>query len=88
MNLAKDDDREGPNERLARELVAPKYKPTSTGKIAVEPKSATKKTLGSSPDVADSFVLTFAEDLSLLIYGSAAGAGSWDTPIKRGLKIP
>ena len=85
VQLAKDEDREGPNERLARELVAPKYKPTSAGKILVEPKSATKKTLGSSPDVADSFVLTFAEDLSILTGG---GFGNWSEPIKRGTKIP
>ena len=85
VHLAKDDDRDGFNERLARELVVPKYKPTSAGKILVEPKSATKKVLGSSPDVADSFVLTFAEDLSIM---TGSGFGNWSEPIKRGTKIP
>lgn len=81
-------DREDPQELLARELVMPKYAFTSTGKIQVESKSDMKKRERISPDVADSFVLTFAEDLSLAVYGSSAGASSWNEPIKRGLRIP
>jgi hypothetical protein len=82
------EDPEGPNETLARELVVPKYKFTSNGNIEVEPKSATKKRTRSSPDVADSFILTFAEDLSMLLHGSMGGTTSWNEPITRGLSIP
>lgn len=48
---------------LIGELTLPHYRPTSSGKIQVEPKAETKKRLGSeasSPDLADAFVLTFA----------------------------
>lgn len=80
------DDREDPQEILAIELSLPRYQFTSTGKIAVEPKENVKKrrTPPLSPDVADSFVLTFAEDLSAAMYGSA-GSSSWGEPIKRGV---
>lgn len=88
VSLAKDDDPQGPNEQLARELVMPKYKFTSTGKIQVESKSDMKKRERISPDIADSLIVTFAEDLSLAVYGSAGGASSWNESIKRGLSIP
>jgi len=77
--------RHDPAETLASELVVPRYGFTSDGKLLVEPKADTKKRMRKSPDVADAFVLTFAEDLSILT-GASAG-GSWDQPIKRGLAI-
>ena len=45
------------DEELRRQLCSPKYKVvTSNGKVALEPKEDTKKTLGCSPDRADAFV--------------------------------
>lgn len=48
---------------LIAELTAPTYTFTSSGKIAVEPKSDTKDRLGYSPDLADAFLLTLAGGL-------------------------
>ena len=77
-----------PQELLFNELILPRYRYTSSGKIEVEPKDVTKKRTveRKSPDVADAFVLTFAEDLSMAVYGSA-GSTSWGEPIKRGLSV-
>ena len=75
-----------PAEILVTELTTPQYTFTSTGKIAVESKDAMKRRGFASPDVADALVLTFAENLSLLTYGSAAGT-SWGEPITRGLSV-
>lgn len=69
---------------LAAELVAPKYELLSSGKIKVEPKKETKKRVRGSPDVADAFILTFAEDLSRLVWGGSDGH-SWGSEIRRGL---
>ena len=82
------DDPEDPQELLVSELVVPRFQINSTGKIAVEPKSEVKKRVqgNKSPDVADAFMLTFAEDLSGAMYGSA-GSVSWGEPIKRGLAV-
>lgn len=80
------DDREDPQEVLASELVMPKYGFTSTGKIKVEPKDETKKRGRKSPDVADSFVLTFAEELSTMVHGRS-GSTSWNTAIKREIPV-
>lgn len=46
---------------LAAELGAVQYSYTSSGMVRVEPKQDTKDRLGRSPDLADAFVLTFAE---------------------------
>ena len=80
------DNPEDPAEVLFSELVAPRYQYSSTGKVAVEPKDALKSRGHKSPDVADAFMLTFAEDLSGAMYGSA-GSVSWGEPIKRGLAV-
>lgn len=80
------DDSEDPQELLFSELVMPRYRYTSSGKIEVEPKDAMRKRARKSPDVADAFVLTFAEDLSMAVYGSA-GSTSWGEPLKRGLSV-
>ena len=50
-----------PDDELLAELAAPKYKFTSRGQWALEPKEETKKRLGYSPDKADAVVLAFAE---------------------------
>ena len=48
------------DDRLAGELVLPKYGHNSAGKLKVESKEAMKKRSGASPDCADAFCLTFA----------------------------
>jgi phage terminase large subunit len=86
LEPAESDNPEDPQELLAAELVVPRFKYNSTGKIQVEPKDGLKQRGFKSPDVADSFVLTFAEDLSAATFGSA-GSLSWGQPIHRGLSI-
>ena len=50
-----------PNDRkLKTELSAVEYKFNQAGKIILEPKEKLKERTGWSPDLADSFVLTFA----------------------------
>jgi phage terminase large subunit len=49
-----------PDEQLAADLVAPKYKLDSSGARVVEPKADTKKRLGRSPDRGDAVLMTFA----------------------------
>lgn len=80
------DDPEDPQEVLFSELVVPRYQYSSTGKINVESKDSLKSRGHKSPDAADAFMLTFAEDLSGAMYGSA-GSVSWGEPIKRGLAV-
>lgn len=48
------------DEKLAGELVLPKYQYGSNGKIRIESKEAMKQRAGISPDCADAFCLTFA----------------------------
>lgn len=45
---------------LIGELTAAKFTMTATGKIQVEPKDKTKDRIGFSPDLADAFLMTFA----------------------------
>lgn len=80
------DSPEDMQEILFSELVVPTYTFSSTGKISVESKDSLKSRGHKSPDVADSFLLTFAEDLSGAMYGSM-GSTSWGEPIKRGLSV-
>lgn len=46
--------------QLAADLVAPHYKHDSAGRRVAEPKDATKKRLGRSPDRADAVLMAFA----------------------------
>lgn len=80
-------DHESAIEQLCRELVVPKYEFTSNGKIKVESKDDMKKReprIGS-PNAADGFVLTFAEEIASMVHGSS-GSPRWNQPLKRGLK--
>ncbi len=79
------DPREDKAEQLCAELVTPKYSITSSGRIKLESKSEMKKRGFRSPDVADALILTFAEDLALIIGGSSGGLLSWNTPLERNL---
>ena len=49
-----------PDPQLAADLVAPHYKHDSRSRRVVEPKDATKKRLGRSPDRADAVLMAFA----------------------------
>ncbi len=79
-----DNDSKDPIELLASELVQPKYQYQSTGKIKVESKDEMRKRGVDSPDIADSFILTMAEDAAALS-GSSIGGGwgavPWNKPL-------
>ena len=57
------------NEALAKELVAPRYSFSSSGKLKVESKGEMKRHGAASPDVADVFFLTFAGTAGLVTRG-------------------
>jgi hypothetical protein len=73
------------DERLINELATVRYKFTSNGKMQVEAKDEIKKRGLKSPDLADSFVLTFASDAAVGLYGSGAGR-RWNQPLRRNLQ--
>ena len=52
-----------PDEHLTRDLTAPKWTTTSSGKIQVEQKPDIKRRLGRSPDVGDAVIMAFAPDI-------------------------
>jgi phage terminase large subunit len=58
VNLAND-------EKLLEQLIAPRYKILSNGKFQVESKDELKKRGHDSPDRADAFLLTFAEEATI-----------------------
>lgn len=69
---------------LLAELVAPRFKYTSSGKLQVESKEEMKKRGIASPNRADAFLLTLATDAV-----TAGGAGpklSWKRPLHRRIK--
>lgn len=78
-NLAGDD-------ALGGELVAIKYKLTSTGKLQIESKDEMKKRGLRSPDLADAFFLTFASHATAALHGTA-GSTKWAKPMTRNLAI-
>lgn len=49
-----------PDDRLTGDLTAPKWKPTSNGRIQVESKDDIRKRIGRSTDAADAVALAFA----------------------------
>lgn len=72
------DDPESPIELLKTELIQPRYTFMSSGKIKVESKDELKKRKVPSPDIADAFIHTFAEDLALASGPGAIGySTSW-----------
>jgi phage terminase large subunit len=72
--------------RLEMELAAQRVDYTSTGRLLCYPKSQMKKHLkGQSPNIADSFLLTFAGDFITLSRGSDTSFGGgqkWNEPIR------
>lgn len=71
--------------RLIDELAMVKYTFTSNGKIKVESKDDLKKRTRdrSSPDLADSFLLTFAGQNGLHIAGQGTVKHAWNRPVRR-----
>jgi len=67
------------NEILSKELVAPRYTFTSSGKLKVESKDEMRRRGVASSDVADAFCLTFAGIAGLVTRG--AMSGRWQQPI-------
>lgn len=65
------------------ELAVPRYTFMSNGKLKVESKADLKKRGVTSPDYADSFLLTLAADAAV---GSSGYSSNWSKPIKRGIK--
>ena len=74
------------DDELLAELVAAKYKFTSSGKIQLESKDAMRKRGLRSPDLADALCLTFASE-AMTMSGGTSSAMSWGTPLRRGLAI-
>ena len=61
-------------DELIAELTIPKYQVQPNGKIKVESKQEIKRRIPNSPDIADSFMLTFATNDRKLSY--------WATPVR------
>lgn len=72
------------DDQLVSELATVRYKFASNGKLQIESKEDLKKRGLKSPDVADSFVLTFASEATVGLHGSAA-KNSWSKPIRRNI---
>lgn len=71
---------------LVAELTTPKYRfRKGSQKIEVESKDDLKKRGMESPDLADSFVLTFASEGLMILHGGR-NAPSWNKPISRRLR--
>lgn len=83
--LAARDSRLPKDEDLMAELVTPRYKFTSNGKIQVESKEEMKKRGLSSPDAADAFVLTFASDATTAMHGRSFV--NWARPLQRNAPV-
>lgn len=83
------DVRECVHEQLINELTLVKYDYTSTGKLLVESKKDIKKRGYPSPNIAEAFVLSFAEAPAGLAGGPGNtdgwGTQGWNQPISRGL---
>lgn len=73
------DDRQ---ENLTEELTGITYKFTSSGKYQIESKEEMKRRGVRSPDLADAFVLTFAQNAATALHGSKS-VTSWGKAIQR-----
>lgn len=78
------------HDMLVDELALVKYSHTSTGKLIVESKDDIKKRGYPSPNVAEAFILSFAEEPAGFIAGPGVqraewSVGTWSQPIRRNL---
>lgn len=69
------------DEALGAELMAVKYKFTSSGKMMAESKDDMKKRGLASPDRADAFCLTFAADAASLSAQPGLASRAWSQPL-------
>ena len=74
------------DDNLVAELVSPKYKFTSSGKLQIESKDQMRKRGLASPDLADALVLTFAGPASIMA-GQSSAAYNWNAPLRRNLAV-
>ena len=82
--LEKRDCRLPDDARLIDELASLRYSFASNGKVKAESKDDMKKRGLKSPDVADSFILTFASNATTGLYGAKPGS-SWSKPLRRNI---
>lgn len=68
-------------DELINDLSKPRFKFTSNGKLKVESKDEMKRRGLNSPDLADSFCLTFATRASI---AKSGGAHKWNRPLNYG----
>lgn len=75
------------DEKLGAELVAPKFKINSNGKIQIESKDDLKKRIPKigSPNKADAFLLTLAGESISAAFGQTNSA-RWNEPLRRRIK--
>lgn len=73
------------DEGLLSELVSPRYKFTSSGKLQVESKDEMRRRGLASPDMADAICLLMAGDAATALYGMASSS-AWNKPLRRNLK--
>jgi phage terminase large subunit len=72
------------DDALINELVMVRYTFTSNGKIQIESKDDIRKRGLGSPDLADSFVLTFASDAGVALHGTSYSS-PWSKPLRRNI---
>jgi hypothetical protein len=84
--LEKRDCRLPKDDQLVAELATVRYKFTSNGKLQIEAKEDIRKRGLPSPDLADSFVLTFASDAATVQYGTSYNS-KWTKPVRRNLRL-
>jgi phage terminase large subunit len=79
------DNEHGLVEKLIDELAMVRYSYTSNGKIKVESKDDIKKRTRdkSSPDLADSFLLTLAGQHGISVAATGTSAYGWNKPVRR-----
>ena len=74
------------DDNLLAELVAVKYKFTSSGKLQIESKDEMKRRGLASPDHGDAVCLTFGVEAATVIHGGNL-ASNWNQPIRRNLAV-
>lgn len=70
------------DESLGKELIGPRFKYASNGKILVESKEDMKKRGVPSPNKADAFLLTLASE-SVSAIGGSKNSTNWNEPLLR-----
>ena len=74
------------DDQLLSELVAVKYKFTSSGKLQIESKDDMRRRGLASPDAADAVCLTFATEATTVMRGGNLSS-NWAKPVRRNLSM-